>query len=98
VPSALLSISSFLVIVKTSTLRSTYICPVANSAAATIPTLQFFGFLIDCFIFQAVYRLIDDAISPADDWTIHLQDGTSNLLLVGTTLVVRSIYSFPHTH
>lgn len=88
-PSLLLSISSFLVVVKTSALRSTYICPVANSAATTIPTLQFLGFLIDCIVVQAVYRLVDDAISPADDWTIHLQDGTSNLLLVGLTLIVR---------
>lgn len=90
-PSLLLSISSFLVLVKTSVLRSTYICPVANSTAATIPTLQFFGFLIDCFVVQAIYRLIDDGISPADDWTIHLQDGTSNHLLVGLTLIVRPI-------
>jgi hypothetical protein len=91
-PAALLSISSFLVLVKTSALRSTYICPVANSAATTIPTLQFIGFLIDCFVVQAVYRLIDDGISPADDWTIHLQDGTSNHLLVGLTLIVRLPY------
>jgi hypothetical protein len=93
VPAALLSLSSFLVVVKTSILRSTYICPVANSAATTVPTLQFFGFLIDCVVVQAVYRLVDDAISPADDWTIHLQDGTSNLLLVGLTLIVRDIHS-----
>jgi hypothetical protein len=88
IPSALLSISSFLVLVKTSALRSTYICPVANSAASTVPTLQFVGFLIDCIVVQAVYRLVDDTISPADDWTIHLEDGTSNHLLVGLTLVV----------
>jgi hypothetical protein len=88
VPSALLSVSSFLVLVKTSTLRSTYICPIANSTATTIPTLQFLGFLIDCIVAQAVFRLIDDGISPADDWTIYLQDGTSNYLLVGLTLVV----------
>jgi hypothetical protein len=88
VPSALLSVSSFLVLVKTSTLRSTYICPIANSTATTIPTLQFLGFLIDCIVAQAVFRLIDDGISPADDWTIYLQDGTSNHLLVGLTLVV----------
>lgn len=87
-PSALLSISSFLVLVKTSALRSTYICPVANSSAATIPTLQFLGFLIDCMVVQIVYRLVDDSISPADDWTIHLQDGTSNHLLVGLCLIV----------
>jgi hypothetical protein len=88
VPAALLSVSSFLVLVKTSTLRSTYICPIANSAVTTIPTLQFFGFVIDCIVFLGVFRLIDDGISPADDWTIYLQDGTSNHLLVGLTLVV----------
>jgi hypothetical protein len=88
IPSALLSISTFLVLVKTSALRSTYICPVANSTAATIPTLQFLGFLIDSFVVQGVYRLVDDSISPADDWTIHLQDGTSNQLLVGLTFIV----------
>jgi hypothetical protein len=88
-PAALLSVSSFLVLVKTSTLRSTYICPIANSTATTIPTLQFFGFMIDCFVVSGVFRLIDDGISPADDWTIYLQDGTSNHLLVGLTLVVR---------
>jgi hypothetical protein len=87
-PAALLSMSSFLVLVKTSTLRSTFICPIANSSATTIPTLQFLGFLIDCIVVQAVYRLIDDGISPADDWTIYLQDGTSNHLLVGLMLVV----------
>lgn len=87
-PAALLSISSFLVSVKTSTLRSTYICPVANGAATTVATLEFFAFLIDCLVVLAVYRLVDDTISPADDWTIHLQDGTSNLLLLGLTLIV----------
>lgn len=90
IPSALLSISGFLVLVKTSALRSTYICPVANSTATTIPTLQFTGFLIDCIVVQAVYRLIDDGISAPDDWTIHLQDGTSNHLLVGLTFIVRA--------
>lgn len=88
VPSALLSISSFLVIVKTSSLRSTYICPIANSAVTSIPTLQFFGFLLDCIIVQIAYRLVDDGVSPVDDWTIHLQDGTSNHLLIGLTLIV----------
>lgn len=88
VPSVLLSISAFLVVVKTSALRSTYICPVANSTATTIPTLQFLGFLIDCLVVQAVYRLVDDGIAPPDDWTIHLQDGTSNHLMVGLTLIV----------
>ncbi|EAT79859.2 hypothetical protein SNOG_12561 [Parastagonospora nodorum SN15] len=90
IPAALLSISSFLVLVKTSALHSTYICPVANSAAATIPTLQFIGFLVDSFLVQAIYRLVDDGISPADDWTIYLQDGTSNHLLVGLTFIARS--------
>jgi hypothetical protein len=90
-PAVLLSVSSFLVVLKTGTLRSTYICPVANSTAATIRTLQFFGFLVDCLVAQALYRLVDDGISPPDDWTIHLKDGTSNQLLVGLTLIVRSL-------
>jgi hypothetical protein len=49
--------------------------------------------LIDCIVVQAVYRLVDDGISPADDWTIHLQDGTSTHLLVGLTLIVRLMHS-----
>jgi hypothetical protein len=89
-PSALLAVSSFLVVVKTGALRSTYICPVANSTAATIPTLQFIGFLVDCVVVQLLYRLVDDAISPADNWTIHLKDGSSNQLLVGLTFIVRT--------
>ncbi|KAF1913124.1 hypothetical protein BDU57DRAFT_541794 [Ampelomyces quisqualis] len=90
-PAALLSLSTFLVLVNTSALRSTYICPLANSTAATIPTLGFLAFLIDCIVVQLVYRLLDDSISPPDDWTIHLQDGTSNHLLVGLTLVASSL-------
>ena len=92
IPSILVSISSFLVIVKSSSLRSTYICPVANSSATTIPSLQFFGFVLDSIIVQVSYRLVDDGISSPDDWTIHLQDGTSNHLLVGLTLIVRYNY------
>lgn len=91
VPSVLLSISSFLVLIKTSALRSTYVCPVSNSTAAFIPTLQFVGFVLDTAIVQLLYRLIDDGVSPVDDWTIQLQDGTSNNLLVGLTLIVRSM-------
>ena len=89
VPSVLLSISSFLVLVKTSVLRSTYICPVSNSTAALVPTLQFVSFVLDTVIVQLLYRLIDDGVSPRDDWTIHLQDGTSNAMLIGLTLTVR---------
>jgi hypothetical protein len=79
-------------------LRSTYICPIANSTATTIPSLQFFAFLLDCIIVQISYRLIDDGISEADDWTIHLQDGTSNHLLVGLTLTVRWLPSCITAH
>ncbi|KAF1946861.1 hypothetical protein EJ02DRAFT_418207 [Clathrospora elynae] len=91
VPAILLSISSFLVVIKSSTVPSTYICPLANSTATTIPSVQFFGFLLDCLIVLLVYRLLDDGIASADDWTIHLQDGTSNHLLVGLTLVASSL-------
>jgi hypothetical protein len=89
IPSVLLSISSFLVLVKTGVLRSTYICPVSNSTAALVPTLQFVSFVLDTVIVQLLYRLIDDGVSPRDDWTIHLQDGTSNAMLIGLTLTVR---------
>ncbi|KAF1843528.1 glycosyltransferase family 90 protein [Cucurbitaria berberidis CBS 394.84] len=91
VPSVLVSISSFLVLVKSSSLPSTYICPLANSTATTIPSLQFLGFVLDGIIVQLAYRLIDDGISAADDWTIHLQDGTTNHLLVGLTLIASSL-------
>ncbi len=99
VPSTLLSISSFLVLVKTSALRSTYICPVSNSAAAFISTLQLVGFVLDTIIVQILYRLIDDGISPVDDWSIRLEDGTSNNLLVGLTFIVRggAFVSIAHT-
>ncbi|KAF1838277.1 hypothetical protein BDW02DRAFT_565094 [Decorospora gaudefroyi] len=90
-PSLLLSISSFLVIIKSGTLRSTYICPTANSTATIVPSLQGLAFLLDCLLVQLIYRLVDDGIAPPDDWTIHLQDGTSNLLLVGLTLVASSL-------
>lgn len=88
VPSILLSISSFLVQIKTSALRSTYICPVSNSTAAFVPALQFVGFVLDTVIVQLLYRLLDDGISPLDDWTVQLQDGTSNNMLVGLTFIV----------
>lgn len=88
VPSVLLSISSFLVVVKSSSLRSTYICPLVGNTAATISSLQFFGFVLDSIIVQLLYRLIDDGVSPVDDWTIRLQDETSNNMLIGLTFVV----------
>lgn len=89
IPSILLSISSFLVLIKTSALRSTYICPVSNAAATFVPTLQFASFILDTVIVQLLYRLVDDGISPVDDWIVQLQDGTSNNLLIGLTLTVR---------
>lgn len=88
-PSVLLSISSFLVLVKTSALRSTYICPVSNSAAARISTLQFVGFVLDTIVVQCLYRLVDDGVCSVDDWTIQLPDGTSNNTLIGLTFIVR---------
>lgn len=87
-PAILLSISSFLVLVKTSALRSTYICPVSNSAAARTSTLQFVGFVLDTIVVQCLYRLVDDGVSPVDDSTIQLQDGTSNNMLIGLTFIV----------
>ncbi|KAF3036520.1 hypothetical protein E8E11_005625 [Didymella keratinophila] len=91
VPSILLSISSFLVLIKTTALRSTYICPVSNSAATLVPTLQFASFVSDTIIVQLLYRLADDGISPLDDWTIQLQDGTPNNLLIGLTFIASSL-------
>jgi hypothetical protein len=44
--------------------------------------------MLDCLIAQLLYRLIDDGISPIDDWTIQLQDGTSNNMIVGLTFAV----------
>ncbi|USP77386.1 glycosyltransferase family 90 protein [Curvularia clavata] len=91
IPSLLLAISSFLVSIKSSALRSSYICPIANSAATTIPLLQFFAFSLDCLIVQALYRLVDDDISEPDDWSILLQDGTSNHVLVGLSFIASSL-------
>ena len=45
-----------------------------------------------------LYRLVDDAISEPDDWTIQLQDGTSNHMLVGLTLTVRPNSNSPLNH
>ncbi|KAH9869089.1 hypothetical protein J1614_008166 [Plenodomus biglobosus] len=93
IPALLLSISSFLVNLKTGALRSTYICPTASATATAtaIPSLQFVGFLLDCLIVQILYRFVDDAISPPDDWTIHLHDGTSNHFLIGLTFIASSL-------
>jgi hypothetical protein len=53
-------------------------------------------------VVQLLYRLLDDGISAADDWSIHLQDGTSNHLLVGFTLIVcygaQSVSNMRHTN
>ncbi|UPX20860.1 uncharacterized protein EKO05_0011076 [Ascochyta rabiei] len=89
-PSLLLSISAFLVLIKTSALPSTYICPVSNSTAALVPTLQLLGFALDTAIVQLLYRLVHDGLSPVDDRTIRLRDGTSNNQLVGLTFVASS--------
>lgn len=88
IPSLLLAISTFLVSIKSTTLRSSYICPIANSDATAVPSLQFVGFLLDCLILQVLYRLVDDGVSEPDDWSILLQDGTSNHVLVGMTFIV----------
>lgn len=88
IPSLLLAISTFLVSIKSTTLRSSYICPIANADATAVPSLQFVGFLLDCLILQVLYRLVDDGVSEPDDWSILLQDGTSNHVLVGMTFIV----------
>jgi hypothetical protein len=56
----LLSLSSFLAIIRNYTLRSTYICPQANGVAAAIPGLQFLGFLLDCGVVLMLYTLVED--------------------------------------
>ncbi|KAF2124912.1 glycosyltransferase family 90 protein [Dothidotthia symphoricarpi CBS 119687] len=90
-PSVLLSISSFLVIVKSTSLRSTYICPIAEDLTTAISFLQFLGFVLDSIIVPLLYRLVDDDISPADDWTIRFQDGTSNNMLAGFTFTASAL-------
>ncbi|KAJ5038563.1 hypothetical protein J3E74DRAFT_423544 [Bipolaris maydis] len=91
IPSLLLAISTFLVSIKSTTLRSSYICPIANADATAVPSLQFVGFLLDCLILQVLYRLVDDGVSEPDDWSILLQDGTSNHVLVGMTFIASSL-------
>ncbi|EMD94100.1 glycosyltransferase family 90 protein [Bipolaris maydis ATCC 48331] len=91
IPSLLFAISTFLVSIKSTTLRSSYICPIANADATAVPSLQFVGFLLDCLILQVLYRLVDDGVSEPDDWSILLQDGTSNHVLVGMTFIASSL-------
>jgi hypothetical protein len=87
-PSLLLSISSFLVTLRTSALRSTYICPTATSAALLIPRLQFMGFLLDCILVLLLYRLIEEGRSQAEQPLADSRDGTSINGLIGLTFTV----------
>jgi len=90
-PSLLLSISSFLVTLRTSALRSTYICPTATSAASLIPKLQFLGFLVDCIVVLLLYRLIDEGRSQSDHPPADARDTTSINGLIGLTFTASAL-------
>lgn len=90
-PAILLSISCFLSSLKVDALRSTYICPVANSAATVIASLQFIGFLLDCVIVQVLYRLTNDGISSLDERPIQRPGGTSSHSIIGLAFVASSL-------
>jgi hypothetical protein len=93
-PSLLLSISSFLVTLRTSSLRSTYICSTATSAASLIPKLQFLGFVFDCIVVLLLYRLVDEGRSQSQQPFPESRDGMSINGLIGFTFVVGR----PHPH
>jgi hypothetical protein len=88
-PSFLLSIASYSVTLSTSTLRSTYICPLVHSTASVIHWLQFLGFCFDCAIVLALYGLLDEEVAHNDDTTYGLQRSAKKNILVGLTFVVR---------
>ncbi|KAF2877603.1 hypothetical protein BDV95DRAFT_481463 [Massariosphaeria phaeospora] len=90
-PAFLLSISSFLTTWKTSALQSTYICPLSNSAASTIPKLQFLGFLFDCTVALVLYNLIDDGVAQTVDNAVELSDRATNNVLIGLTFTASSL-------
>ncbi|KAF1960644.1 hypothetical protein CC80DRAFT_464828 [Byssothecium circinans] len=89
-PSLLLAVSSFLTTLKTSALRSTYICPTVTSSAFIIPKLQFFGFVVDCIVLLILYRLIDEGVIQSDS-PAEPQDGTTIHGLIGYTFIASAL-------
>jgi hypothetical protein len=87
-PSLLLAISSFINTLRTSVLRSTYICPAATSAASFVPKLQFLGFLVDCILALLLYRLVDEGLSQSESDSPEPRDGTTVHGLIGFTFIV----------
>lgn len=92
-PSLLLAIGSFVTTLKTAALRSTYICPVATSAASVIPKLQFLAFLVDCALGLLLYRLIDEGLSQAENPPAESNDRASVNSLIGFTFIVCRLYN-----
>ncbi|CAI6337407.1 unnamed protein product [Periconia digitata] len=91
-PSLLLAISSFLTTLKTSALRSTYICPAATSSAFLLPKLQFLGFAVDCIIVLILYHLVDEGINQSDHPSPpESKDGTSIHGLIGYTFIASAL-------
>jgi hypothetical protein len=87
-PSFLLSIASYSVTLSTSTIRSTYICPLVHGTASMIRWLQFLGFCFDCAIVLALYGLLDEDVAHDDDTTHGLQRSAKKNMLVGVTFAV----------
>ncbi|ORY11304.1 hypothetical protein BCR34DRAFT_614650 [Clohesyomyces aquaticus] len=87
-PALLLSLSGFLSALRATSLRSTYICPIADGSASLIPKLQFLAFIIDCAAVIALYSLIDDRVAHLDEKLTGLKDTARNNVLVGLTFVV----------
>ncbi|KAF2442837.1 glycosyltransferase family 90 protein [Karstenula rhodostoma CBS 690.94] len=90
-PSLLLAISSFITTLRTSVLRSTYICPASTSAASLVPKLQFLGFLVDCILVLLLYRLVDEGLSQSESNSPEPKDGTTVHGLIGFTFIASAI-------
>ncbi|KAJ4291674.1 hypothetical protein N0V90_009569 [Kalmusia sp. IMI 367209] len=90
-PSFLLAISSFITTLRTSVLRSTYICPISTSAASLVPKLQLLGFLIDCIVVLILYRLVDEGISQSENNPPEPKDGTTVHGLIGFTFIASAL-------
>lgn len=89
-PSLLLAISSFITTLRTSVLRSTYICPASTSAASLVPKLQLLGFVLDCIVVLLLYRLVDEGLSQSENTSPEPKDGTTIHGLIGFTFIVSS--------
>ncbi|KAF2636833.1 hypothetical protein P280DRAFT_459150 [Massarina eburnea CBS 473.64] len=90
-PSLLLAVSSFLTTLKTSALRSTYICPTVTSSAFVVPKLQFLGFVVDCIVVLVLYRLVDEGVVQSDSPPAESQDATTIHALIGYTFIASAL-------